>query len=140
MGFNIAKRLGGDPALMSEGVWVDEADGLRLLIARWNNKAYRKTLHKSVSEPKSKFDKRAKFKIDKALQEAMVNVANTVLLGWEGMDETDDNDKVIKDIPYSPEKALEYFEKYPEFFDVVCEYAQDISLFKKKKDEEAAGN
>lgn len=138
MGFNISERLGGDPKLVTEGVWIDETDGLRLLIARWNNKNYRKFLRGLATTPKSKLD-RFKLNLDVVDERNKEAVARHILLGWEGLEENQPDGSPVE-VPYSVEKALECFDQYPEFYDMIVEYSQDISLFKEAKEEEAAGN
>jgi hypothetical protein len=51
--------------------------------------------------------------------------ANTIVIGWSGMKDDDG-----KDIPYSPQKCIEYFKKYPRFFDSVKKDAENFDLFK----------
>lgn len=143
MGFNISEKLGGDPKLVIEGVWIDEMNGLRLLIARWNNKNYRKFLRGLVTSPKSKLER---FKLDMDVMDDRNKeaVARTILLGWEGLEEDGPVNAEGKSSPikveYSIEKAIQCFNDYPEFYDMIIEYAQDISLFKGDKEEEAAKN
>ena len=139
MGFNISKKLGGDPKKVEEGVWIDETSGLRLKIARWNNKKYRKFLRDVVTTPKFKLDRAKQFNVDSMHERVKQAVARYILLDWEGMEE-DGPDGSPVTVKYSPEKALECFDEYPEFYDMVVEYSQDISFFKADKKDDAAKN
>lgn len=133
MAFKIS-RLKADPQREVEGVWVDVYDGLRLRVARLTNPHFREAVRKQGR--KHQLSMRRGLVDDAQLDDiTRVAVAKYVLLGWENL--VDDNDKPI---PYSPEKALEIFKESPDFYDMVIEYANDITLFKDAVAEDAKGN
>lgn len=140
MGFNISK-LKGDSALENEGVWVDEKDGLRLKIARLGNAAYRKHLRGLITQQKSKLSHfRVHTDIDAIEERTKEAVAKHVLMDWENLDYANEDGTVDKDVSFSSERALKLFDEFPEFYDIVVEYASDMSLFREESQEEAEKN
>jgi hypothetical protein len=116
-----------------EGVWVDEAEGLRLLIARENNPKYRK-LQMSLMRKNARFlqNNRGEDKIEE-IQVGLI--AETILLGWENLQEGDGSE-----IVYSKDKAYELLRSYPDFREMVTAHAQNADLFRLEEREEQAGN
>lgn len=125
----MAKLSRIDPVKAAKGTWFDyEDDGIRLLIANIPNQAYEKFLQdRQMSRLKK--GKVSTEEREKLIEEAM---ANTVLLGWENIDDT----------PYSVEKALSLL-RDPElrhFKQFVFGRAIDDENYKKEVLELAAGN
>jgi hypothetical protein len=118
----------------SEGVWVDVAEGLRLLVASGDSQAYRKYrnkllkpyLHRVRSRTMSVED------MEKVTRQAM---ARHVLLGWENLDDDEGNP-----IPYSREKALEILTESREVFNIVGDFANDQAMFRADLQEDAGKN
>jgi len=96
-----------------EGVWIDGPEGLQLRIARNNNPALRKFL---IKHGKQRDD------LTEALRKG---VARYVLLGWKNL-----QDEEGKDVVYSSETAEQLFKDFPDFFDMVLAYSNDVDYFK----------
>ena len=115
------------------GTWVIAAPGLKLLIARVGNPKYQAALMKD-----GKFFGRGLKVVgtDAEELEALMQkaISQHVLLGWEGLLEGDEP------VPFSPKKALQIFEEYPEFYRLVFELASDIENFRLDAKEEAVKN
>jgi hypothetical protein len=119
----------------NSGVWMDAGDGLKLKIARLNNEAFKKFIRQrgkalSVQIRTGNLDN------EQAVELQRQGVAKTVLMGWENLQD----EETQQDITFSPEKALQLFIKYPDFYDLVLEFAGDAANFKNSVEVDAAGN
>ncbi len=61
--------------------------------------------------------------------------AKHVVVDWKNLEDEDG-----KPIDFSTDKALELFEKYPDFYTIVKDVAGEAELFRQVEDEEAAKN
>jgi len=144
-GFNISK-LATDEDKVSNGVWVDEVEGLRLKIASVSNPAY-KEYYRKLWKPHARklgkiMDKPSRLlNDDNDLAKEITHkaYARFILLDWENLQEPDEKGKLI-DVKYSSEKAYEIFSTYPEFFEMVQELATEIELFRVEEQENIEGN
>jgi len=110
-----------------DGVWVDFAMGIQLKIARARNPKYQELLRKLIDPVRVEI---RDDKLDiKDLNNIILEVrAKTILLDWKNIE-----DKDGKDIPYSPEKAIEFF-KNPElkdFYTFVVTISENADQYKK---------
>lgn len=124
-----------DGTLAQEGVWEDAGhDDLRVKVARMNNPRYREYL-RALGRPLVRRSRRNMLDFD--AMEAMTQkaVARYVLLDWKNLEDDEGNE-----IPYSPDKAFEFFKAYPDFYEAVTEIANDVELFRAEDHEDAAGN
>jgi recombinational DNA repair protein RecT len=62
-------------------------------------------------------------------------VAKHVIQGWENLE-----DETGNAIAFSSDKALELFQKYPDFYNIVKDVAGEAEIFRTDEMEEAAGN
>lgn len=111
----------------ANGVWVDFAEGIRLKIARAKNPKYIELLRDLV-EPERKAIREDKLDIDNLADIVLEVRAKTILLDWENIEDNDGNS-----IPYSSEKAMEFF-KNPElndFYVFVVAVSENADQFKK---------
>jgi hypothetical protein len=123
-----------DSELETGGVWCDVGEGLRVLVARARNVKFREYVRQLM---KPHLRKVRRGKIDPDLLEDINRkaTAKTILLGWEDLQDDDG-----KDVPYSPEKAEEYLKEFPDFAEIVMEFATDVDLYRERDREDAEGN
>lgn len=138
------------------GVWVTAEAGLRLCVARMNNPKYvaklreltlpyQEQLRQATKRYRKDGEKRADKKDDLApelLEELMMQAASeTILLDWQNLAEPDPEDpSKLVPVPYSSEKALEYFKKYRDFWLMVLEISNDEALYRESTLEDSKGN
>ena len=111
-----------------EGVWVEYEGGISLKIARLNNPVHKEVVEK-LSAPHMKgfrahtIPQETRDKISKKA------VAETILLDWKNIDDADGNP-----IPYSREKALEFFEnpELADFYDYVVIVSNQKENYRKQ--------
>jgi DNA polymerase III alpha subunit len=121
----------------TEGVWItvdDSEKPLKLLIARMGNPNYQEEVMK-VGRQTRGFRRGGQIAGRTITKKIKGIIARTILLGWKNL-----QDKDGKDIKYSPEKAEQLFNDFPEFLDLVVEYGNDISLYRDEEVNEVAGN
>lgn len=123
-----------NPKKEIEGVWVEEDDGLRLLVAAAENPRYLEEFRKLLKPYAVQFRNGS---IKASILETVRKkaAAKTILLGWEGL-ENDDGSP----IEYSSKKAFELFEESRKFFQIVTNYSEHVQLFQDQDLEEAAKN
>lgn len=124
-----------DISKQNEGTWVEFLMGIRLKIARARNPKYNDMMRKLTENMRldmreGKFD-------TKEFNEMLIMVrAHTVLLDWENIDEDD------VEIPYSPEKAMEYFSnpELADFYTFVVSISESAEAYKKDLVKESEKN
>ena len=129
MGFNIGKLK-----TTSEGQWVEVGGGLRIKVTRLGNPDYENALRK-LAKPFMRQMRLGTMDIEDMEKLSMKAISQHVVQGWEGLE-----DEEGKSIPFSTSKALELFEKYPDFYTIVKEVAGEAEVFRMDEMEEAAGN
>jgi len=109
-----------------EGVWVDFELGIKLKIARARNPKYTELL-RQLLDPL-----RVDIRNDKVAVDDFNNIllevrARTVLLDWKNIEENG------KSIPYSSEKAIEYFKNpdLKDFYVFVVSISENSAQYKK---------
>jgi len=132
-GFRFSE-LKSDKQAEIDGVWTDYAPGFRVKIARMNNPEFEKALRR-IRRPYLRRMRRGEISEDVAEMIMRQAVAETILLGWEGL--VDDDDKPII---YSKEKALELLSESREFFNEVFDMSRDAAIFREELQEEAEKN
>ena len=130
---DLAKKFGTDQKKEIEGSWFDIGQGARLLIARAGNRRYNEYLNKQIKPVRRQV--RAGSLEDEAW-DAIVDkcIAETILLGWEGIEE---NGVAVQ---YSKDAALRFLTNYPDFRNMVLEIAQEIENYRVFDQEEAEKN
>jgi len=117
-----------------DGVWVQYEGNIRLKLCRLNNPAAR-AYSEDLRRPHARELKKVRDLNNPVLRELMRRVAaRHVLVGWENIQ--DDNGK---EILYSEEQALIFFEE-DDFFNDVIELASDRDLFRAEEIEADSGN
>lgn len=119
-----------------DGVWVPFAEGIELKIARERNSKYQEELRKLV-DPVRKDIRDDTIDIEE-LNKILLKVrAKTILVDWKNIESKDG-----ETIPYSPEKAEEFFNdpELRDFYIFVVTIASDADSYKKELVKEAEKN
>ena len=136
---DLEKEFGTDKKLEEEGVWIYPSirnPKLGFLVRRmarsnreWANRAaasYRKNKRKieagHVTDPK-------------LLEDSYRVFCSTVLVKWN----EEMTDKEGNPIPYTVEKGVALFMKYPDLYERLSDEAQEIQTFQQEEIEEIAG-
>lgn len=130
---DIKKQFGTDKKKEHEGVWIPTGTDSKLLIARVGNKNYMEAF-KRLSAPHKVSLRNRNLPPDIAEKIAVEAIAESILLGWEGL--TEDGKK----IPYSKEQAIRLLTTYPDFAEQVGQLANDIENFKGEQEAATAKN
>ena len=129
MGFNIGKLK-----TSSEGQWVDVGGGLRIKVARIGNPDYEEEIRK-LAKPFMRQMRLGTMNVEDMEKLAMKAVAKHVIQDWENLE-----DEQGKNIVFSKDKALELFEEYRDFYNIVKEIAGEAEIFRSDEMEEGSGN
>ncbi|MCP4377728.1 MAG: hypothetical protein GY794_16320 [bacterium] len=130
---NILDQFSTDKELELNGVWVEIGDGTTLCVARLYNDRYSEALRGAM-----KPHKRQVMDNESSL-EIMIDVeARTVLIGWEGVTETD-SASAKTGVAYSIEKAKEYLH-VRDFRKLVLEIAGSMETYKSQEREDGEKN
>lgn len=111
-----------------DGVWVPLDGEGRIRVARTNNPLYRESLVRKVSRYKTA----TKSKVipeDDWLDIVNELVAETILVGWEGITEKG------QPLPYSVENAKRVLTELKDFREMVLSIADNMDNFKEELDE-----
>lgn len=128
------KEFKTDKKAEVEGVWQEIAENCKILIARANNKKYNDEIIKLCKPHRNRLQRNT---LPKDVMENIVitAIARHVLLDWQGITENDDNGNEVI-VEYSKDKAIEYLTAYPDFRELVVDYASDMSIFQENLEEE----
>jgi len=129
MAFNIGKLKS-----TSEGVWVDCGADLRIKILRMGNPAYEEEIRK-LAKPFMRQMRLGTMSIEDMENLAKKATAHNIIQGWENLEDEDGTP-----IKFSKDKALELFDKYPDFYSIVKDVASEAELFRQDDMEEGAKN
>lgn len=130
---DIFKQFATDENSELNGVWVPAGDA-EFLVARSGNREYGRELNRLVEQNRVLLDSKTD-ESDKTSESILVKVtAKTILLGWRGNVEYKG-----KKLDYSVENA-EMLLAHKDFRRQVATWAEDLSLFRAKLEEEQLGN
>ena len=107
-----------------EGVWENIGDGASILVARAGNVRYSNLIREKMAGYKTSIQ-RQNMSDDESNRILCDTMAETILLGWKGLQ--DDN---AVDVVYSTKKASEYLFKYKEFKDLVNIVASNVANYR----------
>lgn len=127
-------RFKTDDLKERKGTWVECPEGLRIKIARLNNRAYIET-RDQLFKPHRRIAGRLPLSEDVVDDCVAKALSLHVLLDWEGLE-----DEAGNAIQYSHDKAYEYLRGYREFKDLVVEAAVDIENFRMEEENANLGN
>lgn len=119
-----------------EGVWVNYELDIRLKIARLGNQNYQKYVQQ-LSRPHLQRMRGKAPNTDLIKEITKQAVSHCILLGWEHI-----QDDKGKDIPYSPEKALELLSdpRFEDLYMFILEIAQDAELYRQEIQKDSEKN
>lgn len=124
-------KIATDRKLSTEGRWERPwNDSTELLIARTGNPRYEEELQKAV-RPFRNAIRRNQLSPEQNLRIMNKVLARTVLLDWKELYEAGQM------VPYSSDEAERMLTDYPDFRDIVVDYADDYSRFQEEDVEEA---
>lgn len=117
------------------GIWTNY-QGIKLLVARSGNLNYCEAMRNLV-EPIKKEIREDKTTVEDFAELLIQARSKTVLLGWENL--TDDDGK---EIPYSSDKAAEFFRdpELHDFYKFVVAVSEDSGRYAKEANEESVKN
>lgn len=125
---DIFSKFKTDESKERDGVWVPlEKDG-RIRVARTNNPLYREALVRKVSRYKTATTSKV-IPEDDWLNIVNELVAETILVGWEGITEKG------QPLPYSVENAKRVLTELKDFREIVLSIADNMDNFKEELDE-----
>jgi len=137
MGAKMAFEIGTiktDAELEVNGAWTtDLGHGLKLFLGRIGNRSYQRLVREYAASQRSALGP-VEINEDEATAELLRIYAETILLGWEGLEEGGET------LEYSKDTAIRLLEEYPDFFRLVRAEASKIEWFRAKQIEEDAGN
>ena len=117
-----------------KGTWFEYDEGVRFLVARSNNSAYKRFIQDRYTKNERAIE-RKNAHADKIAEEITLDaLCNHILLGWEGI--VDTKNKAIK---FTPEIAKEILEEYDDLRTAIYEFATERANFLQNA-EEKAGN
>jgi hypothetical protein len=132
---DLTKLFALDQAKEQDGIWVELGAGIRIKVARVDNPAYTKALNKALAPYRHAL--RAGTLDDDTFKAVMARVvANTILVGWEGLDYHGEP------LPYSAKHAemLLLDPQLKPFYERVLQIANDQEAYRLQQEEEAAKN
>jgi hypothetical protein len=131
MQLNLVKKLyNTNKQLVTDGVWVDIADGIKYKIAKKDNINFRNAVLRLV---KSSGFTQYQISNGKIPTESWVDIgikatAETVLLDWEGvLDES-----TGKPVKYTPQIGYDLMKENEGFLEDIQQLSADISIFQNK--------
>ena len=121
---------------VEKGVWHDYAEGIRLCIASISNNEYKKARDKLLASHLRQIRART-LTSDEVLDILKPAVAKHLLVNWSSIE-----DETGKTIPYSYEKALEFFNDpaLSDFYSFVLDTAGENSAYRQELIEDAEKN
>lgn len=129
------KMFKTDQALESGGVTINYGDfSITIARAGGSNKAYQRALEKKT-RPFRRAIQSDTFTNDQAMAVLREVYVETVILGWDGV--TDENDNPI---PFTKENCLKLFTDLPDLFSDLMQQASNITLFREDVREEDSKN
>lgn len=130
------RNLTRDPNKEINGTWMTIAGG-QFKVARMNNTRYQDA-YRRITKPHQRTIQLGEAKAE-LLEDLMARAASqTILLDWKDVKEVVNG--VEQDVPYSHDKAYEYFKKSRDFFNLVIAYASDGAMFNVDAEEAVTGN
>jgi len=130
---DVRKLFGTDEVKEKDGVVHDLGDGLKVRIARIGNPNYQKRFQ-AISKPHKRALRRGSLSDEVAEKLLIQCLAETIVLGWEGVEENGE------EILYSKENAIRILTAYPELRRYIEDIANEMEGYKADEDEEAIDN
>lgn len=134
MGLNFSATFSANAKKEAEGVEVEIGKDAYITVARSGNKRYSRMLTKAFESNKYTLDRKDAAAEEKAEAIIVDVMANTILLGWRGIE-----DDSGVDIPYSVANAKEML-KEKDFRLLVSKQAEDFNNFRQVTEADDAKN
>lgn len=134
MGLNIFKTFAANADKEQSGVEVEVGPEAFITVARANNKTYSRMLTKAWEANKYTLDRKDKAANDKAEELIIDIMSKSILLGWRGM--LDENDQPLEYSQAAAKKML----AIGDFRQMVSKQADDFSNFRQVTEEADAKN
>ena len=137
--FSLAEAFDFDEKKAETGVWEPVGKSARLLVARMNNKAYRRAISQipRSSLRAMEFARTGGADVEAEVVELECSIlARTILLGWEGISDTKDGPP----IPYTVDAAKDRLIRFPRFREFVYDLSNDQDRYRADALEDDAKN
>lgn len=129
---NLGKVFGADKNLESgEGVVIDFPEGIQIKIHRagGSNRKF-ETVFASKLKPHRHNYNRGMLS-EEIMEKIMYETyAEAVVIDWAGITDSEGNA-----VPFSPEKCVEFFREYPDFYYTIKRDAENLALFRQEQEE-----
>lgn len=135
---NIRKQFATDKSREIDGVWIEVAEGLELLLARYGNKRFQNALQRYGRKIRNRV-RTGNVDVDEMRKITARAMSECVVLDWKNLTETDETGKDVP-VEYSSEKAYEYLTTMPDFYDLVVELSSDMEAYREETLAESEGN
>lgn len=130
---DLSKTFRTSEKLEEEGAWVDLGDGAFVCVARVGNKKYNEYFEKALKPHRRQF--RTGSMPTEVMDEILIRtLANTILLGWEGVEYEG------KELEYSVDNAIMVLRELKDFRSLISEISNEMETFKQEEQEEALKN
>lgn len=130
----VYEKFQTDASAEENGVWIDIGDGADVLIARFGNPRHEALMEKLRKPYRNILRTGGDIPADKRDRIAIQGMAETILLGWRGIEGPDGP------IPYSVDNAVQLLTELKDFRNTVSYLALEQETFRKQALEDAAGN
>lgn len=131
---NVKEIFATSEALERDGIWIDYGTfKVKVAYAGGANRRYNKRMEE-LTRPHRRAILNDAFPKESQVDLLKQAVAETVILGWEGVE---DNGVPV---PFSPAAALDLFRKYEKFFEDILQQAQSFANFREEDRAAASGN
>jgi hypothetical protein len=130
---DIFESFATDESKENEGVWTDIGPAAKLKLARSGNRKYARLLSRKVEAAGRTLDLKNDQSDDMSDQIMIEVLANTVLLGWDGITYKG------QALPYSLDNAKMLL-GVKDFRSLVVKLSSDIDTYKKAKEDAAIKN
>jgi hypothetical protein len=130
------ERYSTDKSMEEDGVWVDYGGGIKVQIRRMNSTKSRDT-RRRLEKPYTKGFRGQDLPED--LQEELLNqqIAQAIVVAWEGVPDPDDPKKAIT---CTPENVMKVIKAFPDFRDDIIAAAIERATFQKEQLEQTEKN
>lgn len=130
---DVFKSFASDETKENDGVWCELGAGASLLVARAGNRKYARMLSSQVEKNQRALDLKNEAADDLSDQIMISVLANTVLLGWKGIQFK------REDMAYSVENAKTLL-SVKDFRSLVSKLSNDFEAYKAVQEAQVLGN
>lgn len=124
-----------DEKLETDGVWRNLKEGGRVLVGRYKSNTYNAALREQLKPIIAKLTDDKEIDPDQFTDAVLVASANTILLGWDDIQDDDGNE-----LEHTTELGLHYLRVAKDFREEVLGLSQQREAYSKAFQEHATGN